>query len=55
MLEWGRKRVEVLCRIWKQRRAADKLKAMEDKLAPFAVRVFPNKLILCTQPVLRTH
>lgn len=39
LLEWGRNRVEALCKIWKQRRAADKVKAMEDKLAPFASRL----------------
>ena len=36
---WGRKRIESLCRIWKQRRSADKLKAMEDKLSTFAQRL----------------
>lgn len=39
LLEWGRKRVDDLCKIWKRRRAADKLKAMEDKMAPFAGRL----------------
>jgi hypothetical protein len=37
--QWGQSRVDSLCRIWKQRRAADKLKAMEDKLAPFGQRL----------------
>ncbi|MCL4394345.1 MAG: ATP-binding protein [Chloroflexi bacterium] len=39
LLEWGRKRVDDLCKVWKRRRAADKLKAMEDKMAPFAGRL----------------
>jgi Histidine kinase-, DNA gyrase B-, and HSP90-like ATPase len=36
---WGRKRIDSLCRIWKHRRSADKLKAMEDKLSRFAQRL----------------
>jgi hypothetical protein len=39
LLEWGRKRVDDLCKIWKRRRAAEKLKAMEDKMVPFAGRL----------------
>jgi hypothetical protein len=39
LLEWGRNRVDDLCRMWKRRRADAKLKAMEDKIAPFASRL----------------
>jgi hypothetical protein len=39
LLDWGKKRVEDLCKIWKSRRAAGKLKALEEKLTPFATRL----------------
>ncbi len=39
LLAWGKKRVDDLCRLWKERRAADKIKAMENKLAAFANRL----------------
>lgn len=39
LLAWGKKRVDDLCRLWKERRAADKIKAMESKLATFSSRL----------------
>jgi hypothetical protein len=39
LLDWGKERVEALCKIWKSRRAEGKLKAMEVKLTPFAMRL----------------
>lgn len=39
LLTWGKKRVDDLCRLWKEKRAADKVKAMENKLAAFAGRL----------------
>jgi signal transduction histidine kinase len=39
LLDWGKKRVDELCRLWKERRAAEKVKAMEGKLATFSGRL----------------
>ena len=39
LLSWGKKRVDDLCRLWKEKRAADKLKAMEGKLVMFSSRL----------------
>ena len=39
LLDWGTKRIDALCRIWKERRAAGKLKVLENKLATFAARL----------------
>ena len=39
LLDWGKKRIDDLCRIWKRRRAAEKLKAMENRIAPFSARL----------------
>jgi len=39
LLAWGKKRVDDLCRLWKEKRAADKIKAMESKLATFSSRL----------------
>jgi hypothetical protein len=40
LLAWGKKRVDDLCRLWKEKRAAEKVKAMEGKLAAFSSRLF---------------
>jgi hypothetical protein len=39
LLAWGKKRVDDLCRLWKEKRAAEKIKAMESKLAAFSSRL----------------
>jgi signal transduction histidine kinase len=39
LLTWGKKRVDDLCRLWKEKRAAEKIKAMESKLATFSSRL----------------
>ncbi len=39
LLIWGRKRVDELCRLWKEKRASDKVKALESKLANFSLRL----------------
>jgi hypothetical protein len=44
LLAWGKERVDDLCRLWKEKRAADKIKAMESKLVTFSRRLLslPN-------------
>jgi hypothetical protein len=44
LLAWGKKRVDDLCKLWKEKRAADKIRAMESKLAAFSNRLLslPN-------------
>ena len=37
--EWGQQRVKSLLSIWKARRAEDKLKRIDDKIAPFSQRL----------------
>ena len=37
--EWGQSRVKSLLGIWKARRAADKIRRMDDKIAPFSLRL----------------
>ena len=37
--EWGQKRVKSLLSIWKQRRASDKIRRIDNKVAPFSVRL----------------
>ena len=37
--EWGQKRVKSLLSIWKQRRASDKIRRIEDKIASFSARL----------------
>jgi hypothetical protein len=39
LLAWGKKRVDDLCRLWKEKRAADKMKMMESKLVTFSTRL----------------
>lgn len=39
LLTWGKSRVDALCRLWKEKRAADKIRAMESKLATFSGRL----------------
>jgi len=39
LLQWGQKRTEELLRLWKDRRGADRLKKLTEKLAPFAERL----------------
>ena len=36
---WGQKRVKSLLSIWKQRRASDKIRRIDNKVAPFSVRL----------------
>ena len=37
--EWGQTRVKSLLGIWKARRAADKIRRIDDKIAPFSLRL----------------
>ena len=37
--EWGQKRVKSLLSIWKERRASDKIRRIDDKVAPFSARL----------------
>ena len=37
--EWGQQRVKSLLSIWKERRAADKIRRIDDKVAPFSARL----------------
>ena len=37
--EWGKTRVKSLLGIWKARRAADKIRRIDDKIAPFSLRL----------------
>jgi hypothetical protein len=39
LLSWGKKRVDDLCKLWKEKRAADKIRAMESRLAKFSSRL----------------
>jgi hypothetical protein len=39
LLAWGKERVDDLCRLWKEKRAAEKIKAMESKLVTFSGRL----------------
>ena len=39
LLDWGTERIDALCKIWKERRAAGKLRMLEDKVATFAARL----------------
>jgi len=39
LLEWGQKRTEELMKLWKERRGADRLRQITQKLAPFAERL----------------
>jgi hypothetical protein len=39
LLTWGKKRVDDLCRLWKEKRATDKIKLMEGKLVTFSGRL----------------
>jgi hypothetical protein len=39
LLEWGQDRVKSLLRLWKERRAEEKVRLLEERLAPFAERV----------------
>ena len=37
--EWGQKRVKSLLSIWKERRASDKIRRIDDQIAPFSARL----------------
>ena len=37
--EWGQKRVKSLLSIWKERRASDKIRRIDDKITPFSARL----------------
>ena len=37
--EWGQKRVKSLLSIWKERRASDKIRRIDDKIGPFSARL----------------
>ena len=37
--EWGQERVQSLLRIWKERRAEEKIRRIDDKIAPFSARL----------------
>lgn len=39
LLEWGQDRVKSLLRVWKERRAEEKVRLLDERLAPFAERV----------------
>jgi hypothetical protein len=44
LLEWGQERVRKLLQVWKERRAAKKIRIIEDRLQPFGARLkaFPQ-------------
>lgn len=39
LLDWGKDRIKALLLIWKERRAEEKIRLLEERLAPFAERV----------------